>query len=99
MAANLPSLDEKYQRSIGVAVGQRAARGTLVVRGDGVESALTADTLTDWPREYRLGLVQGLWFDPQGQPTLTSSTLLDGIRILNPIPDSSAELTDWATSS
>lgn len=87
-------LDTRHQRSIGVAVGQRAARGTFNVAIDGVNKCRDSDNLNTWPAEYRIGVVSGLWFDPQGQVTLTSEWITTALQILDPIPDCSAELTN-----
>ncbi|MEU6191304.1 hypothetical protein [Nocardia sp. NPDC047038] len=95
VAANLPSLEDKHQRSIGVAVGQRAAQGTFVVSHDGVDACRDSDDLNTWPAGYRIGVVSGLWFDPQGRVTLTSNSITDALKILDPIPDCATELTDW----
>jgi hypothetical protein len=50
-AANLPALELRHQRALGVAVGQRARRGTFVVRDGGVVAwRESADTETFWAR-------------------------------------------------
>ncbi|MGI5502338.1 hypothetical protein [Lentzea sp. CA-135723] len=95
LAANLPRLDPRHQRSIGVAVGQRVMRGTFVVRRDGLEPSLESDDLSTWPRDYRIGLTYGLWFDPTGGLTLTARSLEDALRVLAPVPDCAADLADW----
>lgn len=95
LSANLPNLPPAEQRAIGIAVGQRAARGTFVVHHDGVESCMNSDDLATWPGDYRLGLVYGLWFDCTGTVTMTPESAQEAIAILDPIPDCSAELADW----
>lgn len=97
LAANLPALDPRHQRSIGVAVGQRVMRETFVVRRDGLEPCLESDDLSTWPRDYRIGLAYGLWFDPSGGLTLTARSLEDALRVLEPVPDGAADLADWVT--
>lgn len=97
LAANLPALEARHQRSIGVAVGQRVMRETFVVRRDGLEPCLGSDDLSTWPRDYRLGLAYGLWFDPDGGLTLTPRSLEDALRVLEPVPDGAADLADWVT--
>jgi hypothetical protein len=94
LAANLPKLAPRHQRSIGIAVGQRVMRETFVVRREGLEPCLGSDDLNIWPREYRVGLVTGLWFDPDGGLTLTPQSLEDALRVLEPVPDGAAELTE-----
>jgi hypothetical protein len=74
VVSNLPRLEPQHQRATGVAVGQRAARGTVVVHRDGVEPSMSSDNLAIWPRDYRLGLVYGLWFDHGGSVTMTAAT-------------------------
>lgn len=96
-AANLPRLEPRHQRAIGVAVGQRVARGTFVVGWDGLEPCLESDSLITWTRDYRLGLVQGLWFeeDPRDRVTMSKESIEQGLRILDPIPDCADELAGW----
>ncbi|SEP53357.1 Abortive infection C-terminus [Amycolatopsis saalfeldensis] len=97
LAANLSGLEPRHQRSIGVAVGQRVMRGTFVVRRDGLEPCLASDDLNTWPRDYRLGLAYGLWFDPAGVLTLTAHSVEEALRVLEPVPDSADDLTEWVT--
>lgn len=92
VAANLPSLEPRHQRSIGVAVGQRAMRQTFVVRWDGVDPCLQSDDLLEWPRDYRLGVAFGLWFDPEDHLTLTPQSVQDALSLLDPIPDAAEDL-------
>lgn len=90
LAAGLPDLVERHARAIGVAVGQRAARGTFVVAGDGVDPCWQQPD--DWPEAYRTGVVHGLLFDPWEQPSLTAVNVLRAIRILRELPSASAEV-------
>lgn len=94
LAANLPALEPRYQRSIGVAVGQRLMSGTFVVRADGLDPVLESDDLTTWPRGYRLGLTHGMWFDETGRPTLTPTSVENGLKVLDPVSDCADELDD-----
>ncbi|MEV6430045.1 hypothetical protein [Nocardia sp. NPDC051463] len=94
MAANLSSLESKHQRSIGVAVGQRSARDTFMVLIDGVEACGESSDLTKWPEGYRIGVVSGLWVDPHGQVTISSRWIQHAMKVLEPVPDCSAELTN-----
>lgn len=93
-AANLPELEERHQRSLGIAVGQRCMRQTFVVRWDGLDPALESDDLNVWPAAYRFGLAQGLWFDPDEIPTATPQSIRDGLTVMDPIPDCADELAD-----
>lgn len=92
-SANLRSLEPRHQRELGVAVGQRTMQGTFVVQRDGVKPCIASDDLSVWPENYRYGLLTGLWFSPTGKPTITPSSIKDGILALDPIPDSSVVLS------
>lgn len=92
MAANLSALEATHQRSIGVAVGQRAAGGTFVVRADGVDACAESDDIKIWPPEYRFGVVSGLWITPNGKVSISSSWIRDTIKLLDPVPDCAADL-------
>ena len=92
-AANLPTLEPRHQRALGVAVGQRAMRGTFVVREGGVIACLESDdTESLWTPDYRIGLAQGLLFDPDEQPTVGDQSLRDALMALDPLPDCSKDL-------
>ncbi|RJF40936.1 hypothetical protein D4740_10410 [Actinomyces sp. 2119] len=93
-AANLPDLEPHHQRELGIAVGQRVMRQTFVVRWDGLDPCLESDDLTVWPADYRIGLLHGLWFAPDDQPTMTPWLLRKGIEVIDPIPDASEELEE-----
>ncbi|WP_039828114.1 abortive infection family protein [Nocardia testacea] len=93
MAANLPGLEAKHQRSIGVAVGQRAERGTFVVRADGVDACVGSDDIGVWPQEYRFGVVWGLWVNEEGHVSISSQHIRDTMRLLDPVSDCSNDLT------
>lgn len=85
--ANIPALERHHQRALGVAVGQRAVRGTFNVQRDGVEPSLNSDLLDPWTPEYRQGLAEGLLRDRDGRFTLTHNLLTLAIQILNANPD------------
>lgn len=93
-AANLPQLEARHQRSIGVAVGQRVMRNTFVVRRDGLDPCLESSDLTEWPRDYRLGLAFGLWFSPEDHLTLTPFSVQAALTVLDPLPDAAPDLAD-----
>lgn len=94
LAANLPQLEPRHRRSIGVAVGQRVMRESFVVRRDGLDPCLQSSDLVAWPREYRLGLAFGLWFDPDDRLTLTPKSVRDALDVLDPVPDAAADLAE-----
>lgn len=92
-AANLPELEPRHQRALGIAVGQRAMRGTFVVMQGGVDACLESDdTEALWTPDYRIGLASGLLFDPDERPTVRDQALRDALVALDPLPDCSAEL-------
>lgn len=92
-AANLPMLEPRHQRALGVAVGQRAMRGTFVVGEGGVTACLESDDTEElWTPEYRIGLAHGLLFDPDEQPTVRDQSLRDALMALDPLPDCSKDL-------
>lgn len=93
-AANLSALDPRHQRSLGVAVGQRSSRGTFVVTWDGVDACANSADLVTWPVDYRLGLMQGLWFDLQDHPTVTPESIRKGLEVLKWVPDAGPLLQD-----
>lgn len=97
-AANLAEIDVHHQQELGVAVGQRAMRGTFVVRRDGLDPCLKSDDLEVWPKGYRVGLMRGLWFSPDGQPTVTPQSIKEGLQVLDPVADCSDEIDEQIKS-
>lgn len=97
VAANLHGLEPHHQQELGVAVGQRAMRQTFVVRRDGLDPCLASDDLTVWPAGYRIGLLRGLWFAPDGHATITPQSIRDGLNVLDPVPDGAQALQDQVT--
>lgn len=66
LATYLPTLTPADQRLVGVAIGQRAMRGTFNVMDEGVEACAQQPDLTAWPADYRAGLVEGLFLTRDG---------------------------------
>lgn len=97
IAANLPALEEHHQQELGVAVGQRVMRQTFVVKWDGLDPCVDSDDLTTWPAGYRIGLLRGLWFSPEGNPTVTDASIRDALVVLDPLPDCAVELEEQVT--
>lgn len=93
-AANLSSLELHHQQELGVAVGQRVMRETFVVRWDGLDPCLKSDGLVTWPGGYRIGLLRGLWFNPDGLPTITPQSIRDGLSVIDPVPDAAETLNE-----
>lgn len=94
VSANLPALDPKWQRALGVAVGQRSANGTFVVSGDGLDPVIDSADLDVWPAQYRLGLAQGCLFDPDEQPTIWPRTIATAVKVLAPVKDEEVAFED-----
>ncbi len=90
--ANLGGIEDKHARAIGMAVGQRAARDTFVVRDEGVVSAINDDSVERWPAPYRLGVASGLLFTPEELPTFTTYNLLQALQICEPVRDAPEEV-------
>ena len=72
-------------------------RQTFVVRWDGLDPCLDSDDLTIWPAGYRIGLLRGLWFAPDGHPTVTPRSIKDGLSVLDPVPDCAEPLQEQVT--
>ncbi|MGH3548117.1 MAG: hypothetical protein ACRDQU_08385 [Pseudonocardiaceae bacterium] len=66
-AVRLPELDEANQSLLGVAVARRAMRETFLVMDEGVERCAQTKDLVEWPEAYRVGLVNGLLINAEGQ--------------------------------
>lgn len=94
ISANLKQLEPRWQRGLGVAVGQRSAGGTFVVGRDGLEPAMESADLTAWPAQYRLGLAQGCLFDRYEQSTIRPTTITAAIKVLTPVTDETAALEE-----
>jgi len=92
--ANLYDIEPMHARAVGVAVGQRAARDTFLVRREGVQAAIEDDSLERWPMPYRLGVANGLLFTPEELPTITTHNLLQALQICEPVRDAPAEMSD-----
>src|SRR3712207_1154924 len=86
-AAGLDRLTEPDQRRIGLAVAQRAMRGTVLAAREGVRACANSDDLTRWPAAYRWGVVDGLVFDRYGHLHLDERAADWVPRILGPVPE------------
>lgn len=63
----LPMMDERDQRVVGFAVGQRGGPGgTVNVFSEGVLAAAETHDLEAWPVAYRVGAAEGLFTDRNG---------------------------------
>jgi hypothetical protein len=95
-AVDLPNLEEREQRLIGVAVGQRAARDTFNVRIEGVQAC--ADSVNDgsWPPSYREGVAEGLFLDHEGHVQVDAGVRGPRLaaQILGPHPEQDRVVAD-----
>ncbi|WP_152185570.1 hypothetical protein [Segeticoccus rhizosphaerae] len=91
-SADLPNIDPRHARSIGLAVGQRAAQHTFNVRIEGVEAAVSDNDLDRWPSAYRVGVAQGLLFSPDELPTITSGNIHQALEICIPVLEEAEEI-------
>jgi hypothetical protein len=91
-AANLADADPRHARSIGVAVGQRAAQDTFNVRIEGVDATINDNDLRRWPASYRVGVANGLLFSPDELPTVTTRNLRDALEVCTPVSEESDDI-------
>lgn len=80
-----------HQRALGVAVGQRVTRETLVVQRDGLDPVISSLELEPWTKDYRLGLATGLLEDADARTTITPRALEMTFDVLRPVED----WTEW----
>lgn len=66
-AVQLAELDEANQSLLGVAVARRAMTGTFLVMDEGVERCAQTRDFIEWPEAYRVGLLNGLLLNAEGQ--------------------------------
>jgi hypothetical protein len=86
-SADLPNIDPRHARSIGLAVGQRAARHTFNVRIEGVDAAVGDNDLERWPSNYRVGVANGLLFGEDELPTITVGNVQLALQVCIPVMD------------
>jgi hypothetical protein len=91
-SADLVNIDPRHARSIGLAVGQRAAQHTFNVRIEGVDAAVGDNDLERWPGNYRVGVANGLLFSPDELPTVTVSNVHQALQICIPVMDAPDEI-------
>ena len=91
LAANIGDLDTSIQQKLGIAVGIRAMRNTVLVMVEGVQACASSDSREEWPLHYRRGVLDGLFFDENGKVRTTRAVeLVPGV--LGPTKDQAAEL-------
>ncbi|MFG3645097.1 hypothetical protein ACGF3C_32970 [Micromonospora sp. NPDC047762] len=79
LQANIPGLGQDDQRRLGVAVGQRASRGTFLVREEGLTAPVRDENDARWPTAYRQGAVEGAFLNAVGQLQVD-----DGLTVIHP---------------
>lgn len=94
-AANIPELNEEEAHALGMAVGQRAARGTFLAAIEGIDEPLAADD--PWPASYRRGVLQGLVVDADGRISLRVGGLTRFARLVSSLDAEAIETLDLLT--
>lgn len=94
---NLPELEPSDQRLVGVAVGYRAMRDTFVVKDEGVEECALQPDLQVWPKDYRAGLLEGLFLDRQGYVDTNAWAAKASAVVIAPAPTAAQFLKELAT--
>jgi len=85
----LDQLSHADAERLGRAIAQRGGqRDTFVVKRDGVEAALRDPSR--FPSAYRMGLVNGLFFDHDGYVTTTPNRVAEAARLLQSLDDPQA---------
>jgi hypothetical protein len=100
----LPDQPKDVQHAIGVAFGREAAGGFGNATVVGVTPAASSPDLDVYPVDYRLGLVNGMVINSDGQIALTEPYVTRLVDILSPIPGDRAvaaidELAETAQSA
>lgn len=91
-AAGLAAMDDRDQRVVGFAVGQRGGPGgTWNVFRDGVSAAIDDPSMEVWPVAYREAVAEGLLTDRNGYISVTPSRFETILAILSPLTDHGAE--------
>lgn len=96
-ATRLNDLEPTQQRQLGVAVGRRAMRETFLVRAEGVRACADSDDLEQWPPDYRIGALNGLFFSEREQLTLDEWMASTAPRLVAPIPGVATHIGELRT--
>ncbi|MGK5738922.1 abortive infection family protein [Micromonospora sp. URMC 103] len=91
LQANVPALVDDDQRRLGVAVGQRASRGTFLAREEGLVAPVRDENDARWPLAYREGAVEGTFLNAAGQLQVD-----DGLTVIRPAAQLAASMPDAA---
>lgn len=90
--ANLPKMDRKHQREVGVAVARRAMQETFIVQQEGVESHNRSNSVDFWTEQYRLGVATGLFTDKNGELTVNKWGVEHALAVLKPLKNFAEEI-------
>lgn len=71
-------------------------RETFLVREEGVEACAASRDLTEWPYEYRLGVLNGLLFNDHEQLTVSEWLASVAGRVVAPVPELEEHITELA---
>lgn len=82
-AAVTKAMDPQDLERLGVAVGQRASRGTFNVLNDGMASEFARTA----PEAYRTGAVEGSFLDPEGYVRCTESSVRAALDLVGSLPE------------
>lgn len=93
-AADLPRMEPRHQREVGIAVARRAMQQTFVVAEDGVDSCNESNSLDFWTEQYRIGIVTGLFKDKDGEITVTKWGVQQALLTLMPVEKIADSLQD-----
>lgn len=87
----LDKLSDADAERLGRAIAQRGGQGnTFVVKRDGVDAALRNPS--GFSSAYRMGLVNGLFFDHDGYVTTTPNRVAEAARLLQSLDDPQAAI-------
>ncbi|GAA4989098.1 abortive infection family protein [Pseudonocardia tropica] len=98
-AVRLGALPPPDQSLLGLAVARRAMTGTFLVQEEGVERCAETHDLAAWPTSYRVGLVNGLLLNPEGQFHTTAWAIKQIALIAASLPDPGDALDEVAEKS
>ena len=72
-------------------------RETFLVRAEGVRACTDSDDLNQWPAHYRIGVLNGLFFDEQEQLTLDDWMASIASRLTAPVLELTLHIDELRT--
>lgn len=91
LTAGLSTMDDRDQRVVGFAVGQRGGPGgTWNVLHEGVREAAESGDTTTWPPAYREAVAEGMLLDRNGYLSITNARITLIAELLDPLPEQGA---------